>query len=115
MKLFSLFVVCILSICAQAKVSSPKVQVYSYGPGEFGKDNYLICHVSGFHPPDISIELLMDGTEIPKAHQTDLAFNKGWMFHLIKSAPFNPQKGKEYSCKVRHIQKTQIFVWQPDM
>ncbi|KAM9467844.1 beta-2-microglobulin [Clarias gariepinus] len=115
MKLFSFFVICILSICAQAKTSLPKVQVYSYRPGEFDKDNYLICYVSGFHPPDISIDLLMDGVEIPEAQQSDLAFNKDWMFHLIKSAPFKPQKGKEYSCRVRHMQQTHTFVWEHDM
>ncbi|MCJ8743383.1 hypothetical protein PDJAM_G00093400 [Pangasius djambal] len=115
MKQFSFFVVCILLICAQAKESLPKVQVYSYSPGEFGKDNHLICHVSGFHPPDISIELLMDGVEIPGAHQTDLAFSQGWMFHLTRSVSFKPQQGKEYTCRVRHLQKTQTFAWQPDM
>lgn len=90
----------------------PKVKVYSYYPGEFGKDNYLICHVSDFHPPDISIELLVDGVDIPKAQQTDLAFKQGWMFHLTKSAPFKPQKGKEYTCKVSHMQRTQSFAWR---
>lgn len=93
-------------------LAPPKVQVYSYSPGEFGKDNYLICHVSGFHPPDISIDLLVDGVNIPETQQTDLAFEQGWMFHLTKSAPFKPQKGKEYSCRVRHLQKTQNFAWR---
>ncbi|TSK13274.1 Interleukin-1 receptor-associated kinase 3 [Bagarius yarrelli] len=111
MKLFTFFLFGILCISARAKESSPKVQVYSYGPGEFGKDNYLICHVSGFHPPDISIELLMDDVEIPGANQSDLAFEQGWMFYLTKSVPFKPQQGKEYICKVRHMQKTQTFVW----
>ncbi|KAK3518044.1 hypothetical protein QTP70_033201 [Hemibagrus guttatus] len=112
MKLFSFLVVCILWICAYAKESPPKVQVYSYSPGEFDKDNQLICHVSGFHPPDIAIDLLMDEEVIPGAQQTDLAFEKGWMFHLTKSVSFKPQKGKNYSCRVRHMQKTQTFVWR---
>ncbi|XP_060759263.1 beta-2-microglobulin [Neoarius graeffei] len=115
MKLFSFFVVCILLVCAQTKESQPKVQVYSYNPGEFGKNNHLICHVSGFHPPDISIELLEDGVVIPQAKQTDLAFTKGWMFHLTRSVSFIPQKGREYSCRVRHMQKTQKFIWEADM
>ncbi|KAK2832275.1 hypothetical protein Q7C36_015737 [Tachysurus vachellii] len=115
MKLFSFFVICILWTCIQAKESSPKVQVYSYRPGEFGKDNFLICHVSGFHPPDIHIELLMNEEVFSEAHQTDLAFEKGWMFHLTKSVPFKPQKGKDYSCRVKHMQKTQTFAWIPDM
>uniref|UniRef100_A0A6Q2Z0K5 Immunoglobulin C1-set domain-containing protein n=1 Tax=Esox lucius TaxID=8010 RepID=A0A6Q2Z0K5_ESOLU len=42
----------------ESKESPPKVQVYSRNPGNFGEKNVLICHVSGFHPPDISIQLL---------------------------------------------------------
>ncbi|KAI5617906.1 beta-2-microglobulin precursor, partial [Silurus asotus] len=111
MKLFLYLVVCILSICSQAKVSLPKVQVYSYSPGEFGKSNTLICRVSGFHPPDISIDLLVDEDKMTEGKQSDLAFEQGWMFHLMKSAHFIPQMGKKYSCRVKHMQKTQTFVW----
>ncbi|KAG9270440.1 beta-2-microglobulin-like [Astyanax mexicanus] len=66
-----------LGVSSFAKESPPKVQVYSRNPGEFGKDNVLICHVSGFHPPDITIDLLENGTPIPNAKQTDLAFEQG--------------------------------------
>ncbi|NHW87947.1 hypothetical protein, partial [Escherichia coli] len=41
-----------LSCAEETKHSSPKVQVYSFQPGQYGKDNTLICHVSKFHPPD---------------------------------------------------------------
>ncbi|WP_205684497.1 hypothetical protein, partial [Acinetobacter baumannii] len=54
--------------CAvEAKYSPPKTQVYSRNPGEYGKENVLICHVSDFHPPDITITLLKNGVEIPDA------------------------------------------------
>ncbi|KAJ8373631.1 hypothetical protein SKAU_G00042110 [Synaphobranchus kaupii] len=63
-------------VCVNSKDSPPKVQVYSKGPGWFGKDNTLICHVSGFHPPDISIELLKNGVtgrSTPAASSTKAA------------------------------------------
>uniref|UniRef100_A0A8B9GYA6 Beta-2-microglobulin n=1 Tax=Astyanax mexicanus TaxID=7994 RepID=A0A8B9GYA6_ASTMX len=117
MKLLLSFVVaCFLYISAEAKESPPKVQVYSYSPGEFGKPNHLICHVSEFHPPDINIELLRNGVVITEAKQTDLAFEQGWKFHLTKSVPFTPQKNEEYACRVTHMQKApQKYSWDPDM
>ncbi|KAG7236827.1 hypothetical protein INR49_000204 [Caranx melampygus] len=81
-----------VSCCSSSSVlrsglqSPPKVQVYSRNPGEFGKENTLICHVTNFHPPDISIQLMKDGQEIPNAMQTDLAFKQDWHFHLTKSS-----------------------------
>ncbi|XP_036433459.1 beta-2-microglobulin-like [Colossoma macropomum] len=116
MKLLLVVVVfVVLGSSSLAKLSEPKVQVYSYSPGEFGKENVLICHVSGFHPPDINIELLKNEVEIPGAKQTDLAFEQGWKFHLTKSVSFTPQNKEEYSCKVRHMNNVKKFVWEADM
>uniref|UniRef100_A0A8C8LP65 Immunoglobulin C1-set domain-containing protein n=1 Tax=Oncorhynchus tshawytscha TaxID=74940 RepID=A0A8C8LP65_ONCTS len=53
--ILSIVVLGLIYSAVEAKESHPKVQVYSRNPGEHGKDNTLICHVSGFHPPDISI------------------------------------------------------------
>ncbi|XP_016090776.1 beta-2-microglobulin-like [Sinocyclocheilus grahami] len=105
----------LLSASCFAKQSDPKVQVYSRNPGDYGKKNVLICYVSGFHPPDITIELLKNGQEIPHSHQTDLAFEQGWQFHLTKHADFTPQAGEEYSCRVRHMSNTKTYTWEPDM
>ncbi|XP_067469171.1 beta-2-microglobulin-like [Thunnus thynnus] len=99
-----------------AKESSPKVQVYSRLPGEFGKSNTLICHVSGFHPPEIKIELLRNGIEIPNSDQTDLAFEENWHYHLTKSVTFTPQKEDHFACRVTHMNKEpKLYIWDPDM
>ncbi|XP_007235551.2 beta-2-microglobulin, like [Astyanax mexicanus] len=103
-----------LGVSSFAKESPPKVQVYSRNPGEYGKENVLICHVSGFHPPDITIDLLENGATIPNAKQTDLAFEQGWQFHLTKSVTFTPKSGVMYSCKVRHMQTTKTYNWESD-
>uniref|UniRef100_A0A8C6T7R2 Immunoglobulin C1-set domain-containing protein n=1 Tax=Neogobius melanostomus TaxID=47308 RepID=A0A8C6T7R2_9GOBI len=70
----------------------PKVELYSRGPGEFSNPNILICHVSEFHRPGHHLELLMDGKVLPKANQTDLAFEENWYYHLTKHAHFIPRK-----------------------
>lgn len=108
-------------------LAPPKVQVYSRNPGEYGKKNTLICYVSGFHPPDITIKLLKNGEEIPGSQQTDLAFEQGWQFHLTKYVEFTPQVGEKYTCSVRHMtdpekpftwgeNKSEVFIlWVPLM
>lgn len=92
-------------------LAAPKVQVYSRNPGKFGSENILICHVSGFHPPDITIQLMKDEQELPHAQQTDLAFKQDWHFHLTKNVAFTPQDGEKYSCKVTHGQKVSHYAW----
>ncbi|XP_026182372.1 beta-2-microglobulin-like [Mastacembelus armatus] len=102
--------------CAvESKSSPPKVQVYSQKPGEFGAKNTLICHVTNFHPPDITITLLKNGVEIPGATQTDLAFESNWHFHLTKHVDFTPEKDEKFSCKVTHGQSTNTYAWEPNM
>ncbi|XP_035531075.1 beta-2-microglobulin-like [Morone saxatilis] len=114
------FVLCLAALAVVScsdnpKITPPKVQVYSRNPGEFGKENTLICHVSGFHPPNINIQLLKDGQEIQNAKQTDLAFKQNWHFHLTKNVAFTPMKGQEYSCKVTHGTDMKTYAWDPNM
>ncbi|KAK7879592.1 hypothetical protein WMY93_033695 [Mugilogobius chulae] len=68
-----------------AKDSPPKVQIYTRDPGHYDKPNILICHASGFYPPELDLKLLQDGKEIPGAHQTDLAFEEDWYYHLTNT------------------------------
>ncbi|MED6265390.1 hypothetical protein CHARACLAT_024960 [Characodon lateralis] len=98
-----------------AKEASPKVQIYSRNPGKFGIDNVLICHVSGFHPPEIKIDLLRNQQEIAGANQTDLAFEENWHYHLTKHVSFTPNSEETYVCRVTHVGKTTYYVWEPDM
>ncbi|XP_070709675.1 beta-2-microglobulin-like [Pempheris klunzingeri] len=104
---------CLLS--SMAKESLPKVQVYSHSPGEYGKPNTIICHVSNFHPPEIVIELLKDGNVMPKTNQTDLAFEENWHYHLTRFGPFTPNRGEQYACRVTHIGNSKTYYWEADM
>ncbi|KAL0967262.1 hypothetical protein UPYG_G00250020 [Umbra pygmaea] len=113
--ILSILVLGLVYAAVESKESPPKVQVYSRNPGNYGEKNVLICHVSGFHPPDISIQLLKDGQEIKDSNQTDLAFEQGWQFHLTKTAHFNPSRGEEYSCRVRHLKNMKTYTWEADM
>ncbi|XP_072233321.1 beta-2-microglobulin [Leuresthes tenuis] len=111
--LVALFATLLSSV--DSKETPPKVQVYSRDPGEFGKQNTLICHVSNFHPPDITIELTEDGNVLPDAKQTDLAFKQDWHFHLTKSVAFTPVDGHKYNCRVTHGKTTKEYAWESNM
>ncbi|KAM9334956.1 beta-2-microglobulin isoform 1-T2 [Symphorus nematophorus] len=115
MKEFVLLGLFCFLLSSMAKESPPSVQVYSRVPGEMGKANFLICHVSNFHPPEITIDLLKNGVEIQEAKQTDLAFGESWHYHLTKHVPFTPNKGDTFSCLVKHLGKTTHISWDPDM
>uniref|UniRef100_UPI0037E78843 beta-2-microglobulin-like n=1 Tax=Semicossyphus pulcher TaxID=241346 RepID=UPI0037E78843 len=97
------------------KKSPPKVQVYSVGPGEFGKENILICRVSGFYPPNLTLKLLKDEVELPGCNETDLTFGTNWHFHLARSVGFTPTQGEKYSCSVTHGSNTNNYAWEPNM
>ncbi|NP_001098130.1 b2-microglobulin isoform X1 [Oryzias latipes] len=111
------FIAALAAFCCAAfsKTSPPTVQVYSRDPGQYGKENTLICHVSNFHPPDITIRLMEDDQELPEAKQTDLAFKQNWHFHLTKSAPFTPKQGARYTCKVTHSGLAKDYTWESNM
>ncbi|XP_051536603.1 beta-2-microglobulin-like [Myxocyprinus asiaticus] len=111
----TLATVVLLSASCSAKQSNPKVQVYSCNPGEFDKKNVLIYRVSGFHPPDVTTDLLKNGQEIMNTSQTVMAFEQGWDFHLTKFVDFHPQSGEVYACKVRHLTNVKTYTWEPDM
>ncbi|XP_055011042.1 beta-2-microglobulin, like [Boleophthalmus pectinirostris] len=101
-----------LSFC---KNSAPKVQIYTRDPGHYDKPNILICHVSGFYPPELDLKLLRNNEEIKGANQTDLAFEEDWYYHLTKHAHFHPKKGDKFTCAVTHLGKTTRHHWEPDM
>lgn len=94
----------------QCSSGAPTVQVYSRHPAENGKLNFLNCYVSGFHPPQIEIELLKNGVKIDKVEQSDLSFSKDWSFYLLVHTEFTPNDKDEYSCRVKHVTLNQPMV-----
>ncbi|XP_068962034.1 beta-2-microglobulin [Petaurus breviceps papuanus] len=99
-----------------AITSSPKVQVYSRHPPDSDKENFMNCYVSGFHPPQITIELFKDGKKIEKVEESDLSFSNDWTFNRLVSAPFDPKSKNDYTCKVTHstLQLPKVIKWDPE-
>lgn len=86
----------------------PTVEVYTSHPEEFEKPNNLICHVTNFYPPIITIDLLKNGKEIPNANQTELAFDGTWFYYLTKYVPITPGKKDTYACRVTHKETAKV-------
>ncbi|XP_010084369.1 PREDICTED: beta-2-microglobulin, partial [Pterocles gutturalis] len=81
-----------------------------------GEENTLNCFVSGFHPPKIDISLLKNGEPMSGVKYADMSFNDKWYFQRLVYAPFTPQKGDVYVCRVAHsaFREPQSFRWDPD-
>ncbi|XP_074693997.1 beta-2-microglobulin [Strix aluco] len=97
--------------------SPPKVEVYSRKHASSGEENVLNCFVSGFHPPKIDITLLKNGEPMTGVQYADMSFNDKWLFQRLVYAPFTPQKGDVYVCRVAHsaFREPQSFRWDADM
>uniref|UniRef100_A0A2K6G8Z8 Beta-2-microglobulin n=2 Tax=Propithecus coquereli TaxID=379532 RepID=A0A2K6G8Z8_PROCO len=95
----------------------PKVQVYSRHPAEDGKPNFLNCYVSGFHPPQIGIDLLKNGKKIEKVEQSDLSFSKDWSFNTLVHTEFVPNEKDVLACRVNHttLDKPRIVQWDRNL
>ncbi|XP_056410610.1 beta-2-microglobulin-like [Hyla sarda] len=87
---------------AWAELKSPTVNVYTRRPVEFGVENELICHCSGFHPPRITMTLKQGGDAIKDFNESDLSFERDWTYHKMIYTKFVPKEGVEYSCEVTH-------------
>ncbi|XP_008847365.1 beta-2-microglobulin [Nannospalax galili] len=94
----------------------PRVQVYTRNPPENGTPNFLNCYVSGFHPPQIEIELLKNGKKMDKVEQSDLSFSKDWSFYLLAYTNFIPTASDEYACRVTHstLKEPKVVKWERD-
>lgn len=102
--------------CADSpKHTPPKVQVYTRHPAEYGKENILICSASLFFPPDITIQLMRNGVELPDSKESDLVFKDDWRFHVTKHTVITPVSGEDYSCKITHGTNVNNYAWEPNM
>ncbi|XP_075387342.1 beta-2-microglobulin [Tenrec ecaudatus] len=115
---FALALVALFSLpCLDAVERTPKVQVYSRHPAENGKPNFLNCYVSGFHPPQITVDLYKNGQKITeKVERSDLAFSNDWSFYLLVHTEFVPNGKDEWACRVEHVtlKDPKIVKWDRD-
>ncbi|XP_078508579.1 beta-2-microglobulin [Lissotriton helveticus] len=103
-----------LGCWCQATIHPPKVNMYTTGPLEEGKENTGVCLVRGFHPPDIKVAVLKNGEEIKNTQGTDMSFDNDWKYQWMKYFTFTYTSGDEYECRVAHGQsEPKVYKWDP--
>nr|XP_024656570.1 H-2 class II histocompatibility antigen, A-U alpha chain-like [Maylandia zebra] len=84
------------------------VMIYSRDEVEFGEENTLICHVTGFYPAPVNVSWTKNGQKVTEGSSINVPYlNKDWTFTQISRLQFTPQQGDIYSCAVQHLALTE--------
>ncbi|CAI5677796.1 unnamed protein product [Oreochromis niloticus] len=83
------------------------VMIYTRDEVEFGENNTLICHVTGFYPAPVNVSWTKNGQKVTGSSINVPYPNKDGTFTQISRVQFTPQLGDIYSCKVQHLALTQ--------
>ncbi|XP_003459300.1 mamu class II histocompatibility antigen, DR alpha chain [Oreochromis niloticus] len=84
------------------------VMIYTRDEVEFGEENTLICHVTGFYPAPVNVSWTKNEQKVTQGSSINVPYpNKDGTFTQISRLEFTPQLGDIYSCKVQHLALTQ--------
>ncbi|CAI5677876.1 unnamed protein product [Oreochromis niloticus] len=84
------------------------VMIYTRDEVEFGEENTLICHVTGFYPAPVNVSWTKNGQKVTEGSSTNVPYpNKDGPFTQISRLQFTPQLGDIYSCTVQHLALTE--------
>ncbi|KAK7146338.1 hypothetical protein R3I93_013930 [Phoxinus phoxinus] len=84
-------------------MDAPETSIYPEDDVQLGFINTLICHVTGFYPPSISISWtknnvnVTEGMSLSQYHPR----NDG-TYNIFSTLKFTPGEGDIYSCTVNH-------------
>nr|AFD01255.1 MHC class II alpha subunit [Oreochromis niloticus] len=83
------------------------VMIYTRDEVEFGVQNTLICHVTGFYPAPVNVSWTKNEQKVTQGSKINTPYpNKDGTFTQISRLDFTPQLGDIYSCKVQHLALT---------
>ncbi|XP_069508054.1 beta-2-microglobulin-like isoform X1 [Ambystoma mexicanum] len=103
-----------LSVLCNGVLRPPTVNVYTTHPVEDGKNNTVICHVKGYHPPNIEVDLYWNGEKIDQVQAKDQTFSVDWNFEWMKFCEIIGDLKDAYSCRVKHGDAdAKEYMWDP--
>uniref|UniRef100_A0A8C1ZR20 Ig-like domain-containing protein n=1 Tax=Cyprinus carpio TaxID=7962 RepID=A0A8C1ZR20_CYPCA len=71
---------------------------------ELGVQNTLICHVTGFYPPSLSISWTVNNANVTEGISlSQYRPRADGTFNIFSTLKFTPAEGDIYSCTVNHI------------
>nr|AYN72135.1 MHC class II antigen alpha chain [Oreochromis niloticus] len=88
-------------------IAPSAVMIYTRDEVEFGQENTLICHVTGFYPAPVNVSWTKNGQKVTGSSINVPYLNKDGPFTQISRLQFTPQLGDVYSCTVKHLALTQ--------
>ncbi|XP_032871937.1 SLA class II histocompatibility antigen, DQ haplotype C alpha chain-like [Amblyraja radiata] len=92
--------------------------LYSEKPDVLGKENTLICFISGFFPPALEVTFQKNGKPIGgEVNSSHLSFSEDWRFYTLQYTHIQPTEGDIYSCKVVHniSKEERVTYWEPEV
>nr|AYN72159.1 MHC class II antigen alpha chain [Oreochromis niloticus] len=84
------------------------VMIYTRDEVEFGENNTLICHVTGFYPAPVNVSWTKNGQKVTEESTINVPYlNKDGTFKQTSRLDFTPQLGDIYTCTVQHLSLTE--------
>nr|AYN72138.1 MHC class II antigen alpha chain [Oreochromis niloticus] len=83
------------------------VMIYTRDEVEFGEENTLICHVTGFYPAPVNVSWTKNQQKVTGSSINTPYPNKDGTFRQTSRLDFTPQLGDVYNCAVQHLALTQ--------
>ncbi|KAL6456317.1 hypothetical protein MHYP_G00348600 [Metynnis hypsauchen] len=88
---------------AEPKVA-PQTSIYSKSDVQLGSKNTLICHITGFYPPQVGVQWTRNNVKVTdEASLSRYYINDDGTFNLISTLSFTPEQGDIYTCTVEHV------------
>uniref|UniRef100_A0A3P9DTY4 Ig-like domain-containing protein n=1 Tax=Maylandia zebra TaxID=106582 RepID=A0A3P9DTY4_9CICH len=97
-------ILCLMCLCTDAPSG---VMIYTRDEVEFGEENTLICHVTGFYPAPVNVSWTKNGQKVTGSSINTPYPNKDGTFKQTSRLQFTPQLGDIYSCAVQHLALTE--------
>jgi len=84
-------------------LDSPETSIYPKDDVQLGLKNTLICHVTGFYPPSVSISWTKNNINVTEGMSlSQYRPRNDGTFNIFSTLKFTPGEGDIYSCTVNH-------------
>ncbi|KAF4108670.1 H-2 class II histocompatibility antigen, A-D alpha chain-like [Onychostoma macrolepis] len=101
------------------EMDAPQTSIYPKDDVELGVQNTLICHVTGFYPPSLSISWTKNNVNVTEGMSlSQYRPRADGTFNIFSTFRFTPIEGDIYSCTVNHRAfqgHPQTKVWDVDV
>nr|AYN72120.1 MHC class II antigen alpha chain [Oreochromis niloticus] len=89
-------------------IAPSAVMIYTRDEVEFGEENTLICHVTGFYPAPVNVSWTKNQQKVTEGSSINTPYlNKDGSFRQTSRLDFTPQLGDIYRCAVEHLSLTE--------